>query len=64
MREFNLVEDLAAHMSQVLEQLKNVYRTKDPRTDAFGKWNTSQNRSVLITFNAKTLKFILSYFSC
>ena len=37
MRELNLVDDLATHISAAVEQLRGIYRASDPRTDAFGK---------------------------
>jgi hypothetical protein len=38
MRELNLVDDLASHISAAVDQLKGIYRSADPRTDAFGKF--------------------------
>jgi hypothetical protein len=35
MRELNLVDDLASHISAAVDQLKGIYCSADPRTDAF-----------------------------
>uniref|UniRef100_A0A914Y0D4 SAND domain-containing protein n=1 Tax=Panagrolaimus superbus TaxID=310955 RepID=A0A914Y0D4_9BILA len=52
MRELNLVDDLASHISAAVDQLKSIYRSADPRTDAFGMFQL---------FNSAFLTFIKAF---